>query len=171
MIAAAEDMRVTGIVREDAAECVYLVRRNNSLSSSERLLVFGFFLVVSIGIAAGFALVFGAWPILPFAGLEMAVLYAAFHCVDCHAADCERITITGNTVSVEVQEGRRVTRRDMNRHWTRVVCASDGSRIALRLHGEDVEVGRHLCATRRRDMAHALERRLQGRHTLQVRNA
>src|SRR6185369_14469106 len=68
------DRRMTGIVREEAGdEYVCIARRNNSLSSSERLVVFGFILLVSLGIAAGFGVIFGAWPILPFAGVEMAV--------------------------------------------------------------------------------------------------
>ena len=160
MIAAAEDTRMTGIVREDAAEYVCIARRNNSLSSSERLLVFSFILLVSIGIAAGFSLIFGAWPILPFAGIEMAVLYGAFHYIDRHAGDYERITIRGNTVSVEVHEGGRVTRRELNRYWARVVCERDGSRLALRAHGNDVEIGRHLCDPRRVEMARELKREL-----------
>lgn len=162
MIAAAEDTRMTGIVREGAAAYVCIARRNNSLSSSERLLVFGFILLVSLGIAAGFSLIFGAWPILPFAGIEMAVLYGAFHYIDRHAADYERITIRGNTVSIEVHEGGRTERREMNRHWARVMCAPDGSRLTLRSHGFDVEVGRHLSESRRLDMARELTRELRG---------
>ena len=167
MIAAAEDIRLdrrmTGIVREDAAEYVCIARRNNSLSPSERLLVFGFILLVSLGIAAGFCVIFGAWPILPFAGIEMAVLYGAFHYVDRHAADYERVTIRGNTVSIEVHESGCVERREMNRYWARVVCAADGSRLALRSHGAEIEVGRHLCDSRRLQMSRELARELQGR--------
>jgi uncharacterized membrane protein len=103
----------------------------------------------------------GAWPILPFAGIEMLVLYAAFHYVDRHAADFERITIRGNTVSIEVHEGNRIVRQDMNRYWAKVVCASDGRHVALRSHGRDFEVGRHLCVTKRADMARELERGLR----------
>jgi uncharacterized membrane protein len=83
------------VVGGEAGEYVNTARRNNFLSSSGRLLVFGFILVVSLGIAAGFPLVFGAWPILPFAGIEMAMLYGAFRYIDRHAAGCERITIKG----------------------------------------------------------------------------
>ena len=153
---------MTGVVRGEAAEYVYIARRNNSLSSSGRLRVFGFILVVSLGIAAGFSLVFGAWPILPFAGIEMAVLYAAFRYVDVHAADHERITIRGNTVSIEVHEAKSVVRREMNRYWARVVCAADGSHLSLRSHGHDTEIGRYLCEAERREMARELARELQG---------
>jgi len=148
----------------DAAECVYFARRNNSLSSSGRLLVFGFILTVSLGIAAAFSLVFGAWPILPFAGLEMAVLYVAFRCIDRHAGDYERITIRGDSVSVEVREGSRVDRFELNRCWARVVMDElndGGARLALRSHGREIEVGRHLCESDRVEMARELARELK----------
>ena len=150
---------MTGIVREEAGEYVSIARRNNSLSSSGRLLVFGFLLVVSVGIAAGFSLVFGAWPILPFAGIEMAVLFAAFRCMERHAGDYERITIRGAQVEVEVQDGSSVMRRELNRHWARVIRAGD--RVALRSHGREVEIGRHLTDEQRLRLAREIERELR----------
>jgi uncharacterized membrane protein len=146
----------------EAAQYVYTARRNNSLSSSGRQLVFSFILAVSLGIAAGFFLIFGAWPILPFAGLEMAVLYWAFRHMDRHAADFERITISGGSVAIEVQEGPQVRRLELNRYWARVVCDTDCGRLALRCHGREIEVGRHLCEDRRREMARELKRELGG---------
>lgn len=145
----------------ETAEFVYTARRNNSLSSSGRLLVFGFILFVSLGIAAAFALVFGAWPILPFAGIEMGVLYLAFRYIDAHAADYERITIRGDAVAVEVREGAQIRSFQMNRCWARVVCDGEGARVALRSHGREVEVGRHLCAGERARVAGELARELK----------
>jgi len=144
----------------EAAEYVYTARRNNSLSSSGRLLVFGFILVVSLGISSAFALLLGAWPIMPFAGLEMAVLYCAFRYMDRHAADFERITIRGGSVDIEVREGPRLKRMELSRYWSNIVCAADGSRIALRSHGREIEVGRHLCEEQRLEMARELRREL-----------
>ncbi|MDB5865826.1 MAG: Protein of unknown function transrane [Betaproteobacteria bacterium] len=145
-----------------AAQYEYTARRNNSLSSSGRQLVFSFILAVSLGIAAGFFLIFGAWPILPFAGLEMAVLYGALRYMDRHAADYERITVSGARVAIEVQEGSQVRRLELNRHWATVVWDADGGRLALRFHGREIEVGRHLCEDRRREMARELNRELRG---------
>jgi len=152
---------MNGVAGGEAAEYVYIARRNNSLSSSGRLLAFGFILAVSLGIAAGFSLILGAWPILPFAGLEMAVLYLAFRYMDCHAADYERITIRGSEVAIEVHEGKHLTHLELNRHWAQIVCEADGSRLALRSHGREIEVGRHLCVEQRLDMARELRRELR----------
>lgn len=144
-----------------AADYVYTARRNNSLSTSGRRLAFGFILTVSLGIAAAFAWVFGAWPILPFAGIEMGVLYVAFRYMERHASDYERITFRGCRVEVEVREGAGVSRVEFNRHWAQVVCEGNGSRLSLRSHGREIEVGRHLRNEERRDMARELARELK----------
>ena len=149
------------IAGAETAEYVYTARRNNSLSSSGRLLVFGFILTVSLGIAAAFSLIFGAWPILPFAGIEMGVLYLAFRYIDRHAADYERITIRGDSVAVEVREGTEITRFQLNRYWAQVVCEGEGARLALRSHGRDIEVGRHVSEEQRLEMARELARELR----------
>jgi uncharacterized membrane protein len=62
-------------------ECIFrqetgyscIARRHNSLSSSDRLLAFGFIAVVSMVIALAFAWL-GAWLILPFAGIELVLI-------------------------------------------------------------------------------------------------
>jgi uncharacterized membrane protein len=145
-----------------ATEFVYIARRNNSLSSTGRRFAFGFILTVSLGIAAAFSLVFGAWPILPFAGIEMAVLYLAFRYIDRHAGDYERITIRGDSVEVEVREGRRVTRQEFKRCWAQIVCEDGGARLALRSHGREIELGRHVNDEQRAEMALELGRELKG---------
>jgi uncharacterized membrane protein len=97
-----------------------VARRNNSLGPRGRLGVFAFIFVVSVGIATAFAML-GAWPILPFAGLEMLVLYLAFRYVDRHAADYERIAIDGDRVEIESFEAGRHRRHEFNRRWARLV--------------------------------------------------
>ena len=89
----------------EAAQFALTARRNNSLSSSGRFLALGLILAVSLGIALAFTWVFGAWLILPFAGVEMLVLYLAFRYVDRHAGDYERVTIEGDRLNVEVLDG------------------------------------------------------------------
>jgi len=150
-----------GGIANCATEFVYFARRNNSLSSNGRRFIFGFILTVCLGIAVAFSLVFGAWPIMPFAGLEMMVLYLAFRYVDRHAEDYERITIRGDSVAVEVREGSRVTRQELNRCWAQVVCEGKGARLALRTHGREVEVGRHVRDEQRAGMARELVRELR----------
>lgn len=149
---------------EGAARFAITARRNNSLSSSERHLAFGIILAVPLGIALAFGWVFGAWLILPFAGLEAAVLYLAFRWVDRHAADYEQVAIVGDRLDVEVMNAGRMSRFRFNRCWAQVVCAEDGSRLAVRSHGRELEIGRYMNPDERLEAARALRRELrQGR--------
>ena len=144
-----------------AIEFRQVARRNNSLSSTRRFLVFVFIFVVSVGIASAFAY-FGAWLILPFAGLEMLVLYLAFRYVERHAADYELIEIDGDQVKIEWFEGGNTRSETLSRHWARVVVDRGGSRLALRSHGRELEIGSGMSDAQRLELAQALERRLRG---------
>ena len=132
-----------------------VARRNNSLSSSGRLLVFAILFAVSVGIACAFA-AFGAWLILPFAGLEMLVLYAAFWYVGRHAADYERIAVAGDRLRVEINEAGRASNHEFNRWWAQVVLSGDSRRLALRYQGRELEIGRYLNDEQRLTLARDL---------------
>lgn len=139
-----------------------VARRNNSLSSAGRHLVFTFLFVISVGIACAFAAA-GAWLILPFAGIEMLVLYAAFRYVDRHAADYERIAIIGDRVDVEICEVGRARNYEFNRCRAQLLATDDGGRLALRSHGREVEIGRHLNDDLRLALAREIGGELRGR--------
>ena len=85
---------------ENAGAYTLTAKRNNSLSTSGRYLVFGFIFVVSFGISLAFAVI-GAWLILPFAGLEMLVLFLAFRYIDRRSDDYERLTLSGDKLLLE----------------------------------------------------------------------
>ena len=135
-------------------------RRHNSLSSSDRLLAFGFIAAVSLTIALAFAWL-GAWLILPFAGIELMLLFGVACYLERHARDYERLTISGEVVEMEVGEAGRVERREFNRRWAQVICARDGSRLVLRSHGREVVFGRHLTGGERLAVARALQEQLR----------
>jgi len=147
---------------ERAAGFSLVARRNNSLSSTGRLFVFALIFVVSVGIAIAFAAL-GAWLVLPFAGLEMLVLYLAFRYIDRHAGDYERIAIAGGRVEVEFFEGGRTRRHEFTSCWAQIVVDGDGSRLALRSHGRELEIGRLGDNAQRLDIARELKRQLHGR--------
>ncbi len=145
-------------------------RANCSLTPGGRRVAFALIFAVSLGIASGFAILLGAWPVLPFAGLEMAALYLAFDWVNRHAGDFERLTVEGDVVTVEAWECARLERFRLNRHWARVVLAADPvsghSRLALRSHGREVPFGRHLTDAERAHLAGELRRRLREERTV-----
>jgi uncharacterized membrane protein len=136
-------------------------RRNDSLGSRWRWRLFGSLCVVSFGLALGFA-AFGAWMVLPYSALEMAVLYLAFRWFERHAADWERVSVCGDRVVVERERASVHTRREFNRFWARVEI-EEGEfgrppRLTLRFGAERVAFGDELPAEERVAVAHALRR-------------
>ena len=130
-----------------------VARRNNSLSSAGRNLVVGSLAAISLVISLAFALQ-GAWMILPFAGLEVLVVYVAFRCVERHAEDFESLSIEGDQVLIVRRERGEVSRYEFNRYWAQVVLQPGRQVVlALRSHGRQVEFGRHLTEQQRCRMA------------------
>lgn len=144
-----------------AADGTLVVRRNTSLSPSGRRWFFVSILIVSLGIATGWALN-GAWYVLPFAGLEMGVVYLALLVIARHGGDQESITIDGDRVVVERTRKGRTARHEFTRQWAQVVVARTGRKSALcmRSHGREVEIGEFLTDEQRKAVANDLRRRL-----------
>lgn len=98
-------------------------------------------------IAAGFMLA-GAWLVLPFAGLEALVLGVALCAVSKHKNDFERITISGDALKVELQHREKLSTFDFSCYWVQVIVNRVGrghqSRVWLRSHGKQIELGRLL---------------------------
>jgi uncharacterized membrane protein len=137
------------------------IRRNCSIAPRGLWWLLGATAAVSIGIGAGFA-VFGAWVILPFAGLEMAALGAAFYCVSRHAGDYERFVEEQGALKVEIRDAEDIRTYEFNPHWARLVLRGRGwsHRLALRSHGRELEIGRHLPEAGRLALATRLGQRL-----------
>jgi uncharacterized membrane protein len=138
-------------------------RRNDSLGTCWRWRLFASLCVVSFGLALGFA-AFGAWMVLPYSALEMAVLYLAFRWIERHAADWERVSVCGDRVVVERECAGVRTRREFNRFWVRVEMEEGGfsrpPRLTLRFAGEGVPFGADLPAEERAAVARELRRAL-----------
>jgi uncharacterized membrane protein len=145
------------------AKYSFVARRNSSISPTGWRRVFALISAVTLGIAAGFAAL-GAWLVLPFAGIELALLFWAFRYLESHAGDYERVTIEGDRVLVEVVERNSQQRYEFNRFWVQVIVQPDsgGCRLTLRSRGIDVEVGRHLSVEDRVLAASRLKRQIQG---------
>ena len=124
--------------------------------------VFAALAVLVLAIGAGFAAM-GAWLILPFAGLEVLLLGAAFVLHARHAADYERIELESGHLTVEVADGGRTARYEMD--GARV--SMEEGRVVLRgAKKEELEIGRHLGAEARAELAVELEKTLiRGRLT------
>lgn len=145
----------------DPPPFVHLSRPNRSLGPVARRWALGAIAFTTLGVAAGAAL-FGAWPVMPFAGLEVACLALAFRLVARHDADFERLEIGEHEVRVEAQDASRHTRFVARRPWARVVLRERGARCTLGLAyaGRIEPLGRMLSDEGRRQLAETLRRRL-----------
>ena len=146
------------------ADFALLTRRVNSFNARGCALVFATLAGVSLFIAVVFS-AFGAWLILPFAGVETVALYAAYAWLLRHAGDCESLEIRGDVVALAVSEASDTRRHEFNRVWARLVeTRSRGEvKLALRSHGREVEVGRYLDGGGRELLARELKQRLHAR--------
>lgn len=149
----------------EAAYCV-TSRRNDSLGSRGRWQIFAALCTLSFGLALGFA-AFGAWLVLPYSALEMAVLYLAFRWIGRHAGDWERVSVVGDRVIIERERAGILTRHEFNRYWTRVEPDrhefSRASRLTLCSAGRRVAFGDDLSAAERELAAKRLRRALAAR--------
>jgi len=135
-------------------------RRNASLARRERWTAFGLAAAASLVVAAAFV-VGGAWPVLPYSALEIALLAAAFAWVERRSGEWERITVAGDRVIVERAARGRHERREFNRWWLRVELEGPRARdpqLRLRYAGEAMDFGKALPPERRVEVARALSR-------------
>jgi uncharacterized membrane protein len=149
--------------REGIAGFSLTLKRNCSISPAGLLGVFAVLSLVSSAIGIGFAIA-GAWPVLPFVGLEIAALGAAFVLYGRRAGDYERIELARGRLTIEVAEAERLVQYELDARRARVVLERNtgyGARVVVRDAGEEVEVGRHLDALSRIEFAGELSRRLR----------
>jgi uncharacterized membrane protein len=149
--------------REGIAGFSLTLKRNCSISPAGLMGVFAALSVASAAIGIGFAIA-GAWPVLPFVGLEIAALGAAFVLYARRAGDYERIELAQDRLTIEVAEAERLVQYRLDPRRARVVLERKegyGARVLLREAGKEVEVGRHLDAETRIEFADELSRRLR----------
>ena len=99
---------------------------------------------------AGFlTLAYGAWPILPFAGLEILVLAWGFWKVQRRCGDGESLVVGDRFVDVTRTSGGYVESFRFPRAWARIELESHAARnfptrLTIGSHGRFIEVGRCL---------------------------
>jgi uncharacterized membrane protein len=145
------------------------VRRQWSLSrrvSSTPLgvgLALGLVACVAFGIAIGFASM-GAWPILPFAGLEILGLAAALVVHARQLGQVEHVSIADDRLVIETHAGGRAQRFDWPSTWVRVETqAGVGGAVIVTQGRQSVAIARCLNEDARRRFARELKAALQDR--------
>jgi uncharacterized membrane protein len=139
---------------------------NCSLTPQSARVFVGGLACVTFAVAGFFALQ-GLWPILPFAGLEIGLLWWAVRASLRAGQRRELILISDESVVIERHGTTRPTRTVFARHWATVKlrdppAAQHPSRLMIESHGRACEVGRFLTEEERLGLAGQL-RQLVGR--------
>ena len=144
--------------RDGNAGFSLILKRNCSISPAGLAGVFSALALALVAIGAAFAIA-GAWLVLPFAGLEVLLLAAAYLMHARHAADYERIELEAGRLTVEVGEAQKTSR------WVTQACEArlclQQERVLLLVAREQLELGRHLDAQTRARFAAELQKRLR----------
>ncbi len=142
-----------------------LIRPNRSLSRGLLATVMAVYVVMEVGIGVGF-LMRGAWLVLPFAGLEIAVIGIIIYFMSRHARDYELVVVDERYLKVLRRIGTRRSRHEFQRYWTKVSLRTDASgwypsRLLVGSHGRFVEIGRWMEEEQRRLFARDLKQIIQ----------
>lgn len=120
-------------------------------------------LIAGINFIAGAAfLAIGAWPVMGFCGLDVALMWWAFRANFADGQRLERIEITeSEVILVRETRGQMLPRQRFIRRWVRVELEEDVDReliggLFLRSHGLRTEIGRFLGDGERKALAREL---------------
>ncbi len=138
-----------------------VIRPNRSLTRQQLQFAFLGIAVVCLGIAGVFT-VMGLWPILPFAGAEVIAVGIGFYLSALGGREVEVVSVASDKVAVE--KGRRRTRQrwEMQRTWAQIRLLRSRlrwypTRLVIRSHGKEVELGGFLSEQERRQLAGELQ--------------
>jgi uncharacterized membrane protein len=135
----------------------------------------GFILLMAVLIALNFAAgtafyLLGAWPIAPFLGADVALVWWAFRKNYKDALKEEQIEVTAHELILRrFDRHRQREELRFTRDWVQVELEEDKERdliggLFLRSHGERTEIGRFLGARDRQDAATLLRAALAKPH-------
>lgn len=112
-------------------------------------------------------LLMGAWPVMGFFGLDVALVYIAFRLNYRAARAYELVELTPRTLTLTQVSAAGETRSlAFNPYWVRVSVTErpdGGNHLTLASHGSELEFGRLLNDEERRDFGEALRRALDAR--------
>uniref|UniRef100_UPI0019553365 DUF2244 domain-containing protein n=1 Tax=Methylobacterium sp. B34 TaxID=95563 RepID=UPI0019553365 len=116
-------------------------------------------------IVAGIFVAHGAWPVVPFCGLDVFALWLAFRVSYRSARHYERVRLTETALTVERVHWKTPERRwSFHPHWLRITHTEPAAhdrrgppgQVTLSSHGRSVGVGSFLSAEERSTFAGAL---------------
>lgn len=156
----------------DSDEHRVVIRPNRSLSWRQSMVFLGAISVPLLLISAVLAAQ-GFWLILPFAGVELAALFACIYLVSHASCRCEVVSIGESVVTVEKGRERRPCssrqgpeeKVEFARGWVRVELSNTADhwyprRLWIAASGKRVEIGEFLIEEEKAELATELRRML-----------
>jgi uncharacterized membrane protein len=149
-----------------------VIRPNRSLSWRQSMVFLGA-TAVPLTLVSGVLAYQGYWLILPFAGIEVAALFACIYLVSHACRRCQVVSV--DDVTVVVEKGRERGRREasggpelkmeFSRNWARVELAAASQRwhprrLWIGASGKRVEIGEFLVDDEKAALAAQLKRML-----------
>lgn len=140
----------------------FILRPNQSLTWRQASIVFGALAVVCLAIAAVFTLN-GFWPVLPFAGAELLAVGAGMYVCMLRGTSSEVVSVGERQIAIEKGRRHPEQRWEMPRAWAGVALLRPAvkwypTRLVLRSHGREVELGTFLTEDERQQLAGELRR-------------
>jgi uncharacterized membrane protein len=120
--------------------------------------------LISLAVGIGFVSI-GAWPVVGFFGLDVALVYVAFRLNYRSARRSETLRLAGDAFSVErvsVHGSRRMWR--FQPFWVRVILEErpdESNRLFVASHGHSLAIGDFLPPSARRELAATIREALQ----------
>lgn len=142
------------VFRIDAVGLYWSNRPNRSLAKFGRAL-WVYVFAINASLVAAVAVAIGAWPVVPFAGLEVLLVALAFWMVSRHDDDFEQLEFSGDRFRWSSRHGTRVSKMQGNVAWLSMEWKSVRGNRLLRLRYAGKEV--YAC----NGVADGEERRLQ----------
>lgn len=138
-----------------------VIRPNRSLTKRQLQIAFAFVATVCLSIACVFA-AFGLWPVLPFAGAEVLAVGIGFYLSALGGRETEIVSVSSDKVAVEKGRPNVRERMVLQRAWLQIRLLRPRirwypTRLVLRSHGQEVELGGFLNEQERRRLAGELQ--------------
>lgn len=142
----------------------WMMRRNCALTPRQFVMAYALLCGLSLLAALPFAVVGGAWVVLVYAVVEMAVAAAVFLHHARHATDREHIALTDSGLLIKSIDGGTARQVLLEPCWVKVTPPANArALVAVEARGVKVCIGRHVSEAARRRVALELRRELQGR--------
>jgi len=159
---------VTETHNTEQASFRFLIRANCSMTRASFITVYGSLAVVSLGVALRFWFL-GLWLILPFTLLELGLLGGILYFLWSRRDDVEVITIANGQIRVEQRDHKGSREWGMPHYWASVELQrskhrNHPTRLILRSHGKNEEIGRCLTDEEREKLATELRHAIDVQH-------